>query len=210
MRGEQGRASWLDTRISRGRLLAWSTLVAIGGLIAYRLLGGFGGFRINTIEPSSPAFDPVSYRFVVDGLVEHPISLTYDELLALPGVSQVSDFHCVEGWGVKNVRWQGVRLQTILDKVNPKPEAGFITFHSLDGYYTDSLSLGQASLPDALIASHMYEQPLTADHGYPLRFIMPKMYGYKGAKYLYRLEFVAGQAIGYWEQRGWQVDGWIA
>jgi len=210
MQGEAGSPGWLDTRVSRGRLLAWSTLVAIGGLIAYRLLGGFGGFRINTVEPRPPAFDPATYRFVVDGLVEHPLSLTYDELLALPSVSQVSDFHCVEGWGVQNVRWQGVRLQTILDKVNPKAEAGFITFHSLDGHYTDSLSLGQASLPDALMAYHMYEQPLSADHGFPLRFIMPKMYGYKGAKYLYRLEFVAGQAVGYWEQRGWQVDGWIA
>jgi len=210
MQGEAGSPGWLDTRVSRGRLLAWSTLVAIGGLIAYRLLGGFGGFRINTVEPRPPAFDPATYRFVVDGLVEHPLSLTYDELLALPSVSQVSDFHCVEGWGVQNVRWQGVRLQTILDKVNPKAEAGFITFHSLDGHYTDSLSLGQASLPDALMAYHMYEQPLSADHGFPLRVIMPKMYGYKGAKYLYRLEFVAGQAVGYWEQRGWQVDGWIA
>jgi DMSO/TMAO reductase YedYZ molybdopterin-dependent catalytic subunit len=122
----------------------------------------------------------------------------------------VSDFHCVEGWGVKDVRWQGVRLQTLLDMVHPKPEAAYITFHSLDGVYKESLSLGQASLPDTLLAYHMYEKPLEPDHGYPLRFVMPRMYGYKGAKYLYRLEFAATQAVGYWEERGWQMDAWIA
>jgi DMSO/TMAO reductase YedYZ molybdopterin-dependent catalytic subunit len=202
--------SWLDTRVSRRRLIALSALAGVGALIGYKLLGGFGGFRINTVEPGPPAFDPVSYRFVVDGLVDNSLSLTYDQLLALPGVKQISDFHCVEGWSVPDVRWEGVRLQTILDLVHPKPNAAYITFHSLDGYYSDSLSLGQASLPDALIAYRMYEQPLSPDHGRPLRFIMPKMYGYKGAKYLYRMEFVATQAIGYWEQRGWQVNGWLA
>jgi DMSO/TMAO reductase YedYZ molybdopterin-dependent catalytic subunit len=202
-------AGWLDTRVSRRHVFAWTSLLAVGGLVAYRLLGGFGGFRINTVEAKPPNFDPSAYRLVVDGLVEHPLSLTYDELLALPSVRQVSDFHCVEGWGVRDVRWEGVRLRTILDKVVPKPQAGFITFYSLDGVYTESLSLGQASLPDALLAYRMYEQPLSPDHGHPLRFIMPKMYGYKGAKYLYRLEFAAGQVTGYWEQRGWQVDGWI-
>jgi DMSO/TMAO reductase YedYZ molybdopterin-dependent catalytic subunit len=208
--GIESHASWLDTRISRRRLVALSALTAIGGLVGYKLLGGFSGFRINTVEPKNPAFEAASYRFVVDGLVEKPLSLTYDELLALPSVNQVSDFHCVEGWGVSDVRWQGVRLQTILDMARPKPEASFITFHSLDGYYTDSLSVGQSSLPDALLAYHMYEKPLPPEHGYPLRFVMPKMYGYKGAKFLYRLEFAATQATGYWEERGWQVNGWIA
>jgi DMSO/TMAO reductase YedYZ molybdopterin-dependent catalytic subunit len=204
------RAGWLDTRISRRRVLAFATLIGIGSAVGYKLLGGFGGFRINTVEAKTPSFDPNSYRFVVDGLVENPISLTYDQLLALPAVRQISDFHCVEGWGVKDVRWEGVRLQTILGIVRPKPEAAFITFHALDGVYTDSLSVGQASLPDALLAYRMYEQALPPEHGYPLRFIMPKMYGYKGTKYLYRMEFVSTQASGYWEDRGWQINGWIA
>jgi DMSO/TMAO reductase YedYZ molybdopterin-dependent catalytic subunit len=207
-RGSQ--SSWLDARISRRRVLAFSTLIGIGAFVGYKLLGGVGDFRINTVEAKTPSFDPNSYRFVVDGLVENPISLTYSELTALPSVRQVSDFHCVEGWGVKDVRWEGVRTQTILDLVRPKPEAAFITFHALDGVYTDSLSMGQASLPDALLAYRMYEQPLPPEHGYPLRFVMPKMYGYKGVKYLYRLEFVSTQSIGYWEDRGWQMNAWIA
>lgn len=201
--------SWLDTRVSRRRLLAFSGLAGIGAFVGVQLIHRFGGFRINTAEAKTPVFDPVSYRFVVDGLVEQPLSLSYDQLLALPSARQISDFHCVEGWSVKDVRWAGVRLQTILDSVRPKPNAAFITFHALDGIYSDSLSIGQASLPDALIAYHMNDQPLTPDHGYPLRFVMPEMYGYKGTKYLYRLEFSDRQTIGYWEQRGWQVDAWI-
>lgn len=202
-------ASWLDYRVSRRRLLAFSALAAIGAFIGYQLLDRFGTFRINRVEAKNPSFDPASYRFIVDGLVEQPLSLSYDELLALPSVSQVSDFHCVEGWGVKDVHWQGVRLQTILDLARPKAGAGFITFHSLGGVYVESLSIAQASLPDALIAYHIDGGPLPADHGYPLRAIFPHMYGYKGAKYLYRLEFASAQVVGYWEQRGWQVDGWV-
>ena len=201
--------SWLDYRISRRRLFAFSSIAVAGGLLGFKILNGLSGFRINTAEASTPKFDPVSYRFVVDGLVENPISLSYDELLQLPSVRQVSDFHCVEGWSVPNVRWQGVRLQTVLDIVRPRPNAGFITFHALDGVYTDSLAVRHASYPDALFAYQMNDQPLTPDHGHPLRFIMPHMYGYKGAKFLDRLEFAVTQATGYWEERGWQVDAWI-
>ncbi|MGI8554041.1 MAG: molybdopterin-dependent oxidoreductase [Dehalococcoidia bacterium] len=207
---EAKRQSWLDYRVSRRRVFGLSALAAIGGVMGYRVLNNFGGFRINTVEAKVPAFDKDSYRFVVDGLVEKPLSLSYDQLLALPSVKQVSDFHCVEGWGVKDVRWQGVRLQTIVDMVRPKPEAGFITYHSLDGVYLDSLSVGQAASADALIAYNMFDRPLSPDHGFPLRFIMPHMYGYKGAKFLYRLEFAATQVVGYWEQRGWQINGWIS
>ena len=201
--------SWLDYRISRRRLFAFSSIAVAGGVLGFKVLNGLSGFRINTAEARTPSFDPVNYRFVVDGLVENAISLTYDELLELPNARQVSDFHCVEGWSVPNVRWQGVRMQAILDIVKPRANAGFITFHALDGVYTDSLAVRHASYPDALIAYRMNDLPLTPDHGHPLRFIMPQMYGYKGTKYLYRLEFVQTQATGYWEQRGWQVDAWI-
>jgi DMSO/TMAO reductase YedYZ molybdopterin-dependent catalytic subunit len=202
--------SWLDYRVSRRRLFAFSALLGIGGFVGFRALNAFGGFRINTVESKTPAFDPATYRFVVDGLVEQPLSLTYDQLLGLPSVKQVCDFHCVEGWAVKDVRWEGVRLQTLMEMARPRANAAFITFHSLDGVYLDSLAVGQASYPDALVAYRMDDQPLTPDHGFPLRFVMPHMYGYKGAKYLYRMEFSPAQVIGYWEQRGWQINGWLA
>jgi len=122
----------------------------------------------------------------------------------------VSDFHCVEGWGVKDVRWEGVRLQTLIELARPAPDAGFLTFSSAGGVYKDSLTLQQALLPDVLLAYHMDERPLSREHGYPLRLVMPRMYGYKGPKWLERIEFVKVREIGYWEQRGWQIDAWIA
>src|SRR5438477_9850733 len=102
-------------RISRRRLLLLGAGALLGTAAGFKLLAGFGGFRINEVEASTPAFDPETFRLTVDGDVEHPISLSWDELLALPKAAQVSDFHCVEGWGVNDVRWEGVRLQTIVD-----------------------------------------------------------------------------------------------
>ena len=146
---------------------------------------------------------------MIDGLVERPLPLSYEALRALPAVRQVSDFHCVEGWGVDDVRWEGVRLQTIIDLVRPAEGAEFVTFHSLGAIYRDSLTLHQARLPDVLVAYDMDGAPLSRDHGLPLRLVMPRMFGYKGPKWLTRIEFRDRRDIGYWEQRGWRVDAWI-
>ena len=205
--GTTGRAPQV---MARKRFLA---LVGGGGV-----LGGLGllvsgrtikGWRDNTVEAPVPRFDPDQYRLVVDGLVAHPFSLTYEELRALPSVRQVADFHCVEGWGVDDVQWDGVRLQAIIERAGPAPEATFVTFHSMQGIYRDSLTIRQAGLPDALIAYDMDGAPLTAQHGAPVRVVMPRMFGYKGAKWLRRIEFRDQQDIGYWEERGWRVDAWI-
>ena len=205
--------SWSSTSpsqpISRRRLLVLGGVLAATGYGAFRVFQGFGGFRINTVERPTPMVDPAAFRLTVDGAVAQPLSFTLDELKALPSVAQVSDFHCVEGWGVDDVRWEGMRIQTLIDLAQPAPDATFITFHSAAGIYRDSLTLPQALLPDVLLAYHMYEQPLSKSHGYPLRLVMPQMYGYKGPKWLERVEFVKHREIGYWEQRGWKVDAWI-
>jgi DMSO/TMAO reductase YedYZ molybdopterin-dependent catalytic subunit len=195
--------------ISRRRLFGIGLAGTGLGYLGYRLWTLPGGFRINTVEKPVPDVAPPAYRLVVDGAVERPLTLTLDGLLALPSVKQISDFHCVEGWGVDNVRWQGVRFQTLAEMVGPRKEAGFVTFHSEGDVYTDSLSLGQAMLPDVLLAYSMWEKPLERKHGYPLRLVMPRMYGYKGPKWLKRVEFVSYRETGYWERRGWAIDAWI-
>lgn len=196
--------------VSRLRFLALLGGGALAGAGGVRFFGGgLSGWRYNTVESPVPAFDPSEYRLVVDGRVERPFTLTYDELRAMPPVRQVSDFHCVEGWGVDNVHWDGVRMQSIIDRARPSKEARYITFHSMRGIYRDSLSLQQSSLPDVLIAYDMDGQPIEKDHGAPLRLVMPRMFGYKGAKWLTRIEFSAEQTIGFWEERGWDVDAWI-
>ncbi len=166
-------------------------------------------FRLNTVEWSVPKFDPARWRLRVDGLVERPFQLNYEELLALPSVDQVSDFHCVEGWGVKAVPWKGVRIGPLLEQAGLKPQGKFLSFYSLGGVYLESLAMDEAAEPDVLLAYGMYGKPLNRDHGSPLRVIIPFMYGYKGAKWLTRIEVTARQAIGYWEQRGYSLDGTI-
>ncbi len=196
--------------LSRARFLGLLGFGAAGVLASRWVRDQLEGFRYNTVERPRPAFDPATYRLRVDGMVARPLDLTYDELLALPRVRQTSDFHCVEGWGVDDVRWEGLSLQSLMERVGPAEGARFITFHSMGGVYADSLTIEQASLASVLLAYHMYEQPLTPDHGAPLRLVMPRMYGYKGPKWVERVEFVGHRVVGYWEQRGWELDAWIA
>jgi DMSO/TMAO reductase YedYZ molybdopterin-dependent catalytic subunit len=196
--------------ISRRRVLGLTAVGAGLGYLGYRLLSRPGRFRYNTVERPTPAIDAGAFRLRVDGQVERPVTFTLDELQHLPSVKQISDFHCVEGWGVDNVRWEGVRFQTLAEIVGPKADAGFVTFYSGGDVYKDSLTIGQALLPDVLLAYRMDEEPLSKDHGYPLRLVMPRMYGYKGPKWLTRVEFSRVRETGYWEQRGWKMDAWLS
>lgn len=167
-----------------------------------------GRFRIYQVTQNIPQFDPSTWRLQVDGLVDNPVSLTFDQLLALPSDTQISDFKCVTGWEVKEIYWEGVRFSTILDMVKPRPEATHITFYSTDGAYTDSLSLQQAAYPEVMLAYNMAGKPLPARQGAPLRVTVPRMFGYKGTKWLGRMELTNRQIRGYWEVRGYAVDAY--
>jgi DMSO/TMAO reductase YedYZ molybdopterin-dependent catalytic subunit len=168
-----------------------------------------GGWRIYTISGSMPVFDPKVWRLRIDGLVRTPRSLTYDELLALPRARQTSTFHCVTGWSVENVRWAGVRFDHLLGLVEPLPAATAIRFVSMEHPYDDSLTLEQVRLHDAMLALELDGEPLSRAHGAPARAVIPEMYGYKGVKWLTRMELVATQPLGYWEQRGYDQNAWV-
>ena len=168
-----------------------------------------GGWRIYTISGSMPEFDPKAWRLEIDGLVGKPRSFTYQELRALPRAHQVSDFHCVTGWTVHGVRWSGVRFVHLLDQVEPLPEAKAIRFVSLEQPYDDSLTLEQLRLHDVLLALDMDGAPLSRPHGSPARVVIPEMYGYKGVKWLTRMELVAHQPTGYWEGLGYDQNAWV-
>lgn len=195
--------------MSRARFLGLAVGGVAVGALSMRTLGLVDGWRENTVEASRPVFDPGSYRLTIDGLVERPLTVGYDALRALPAVRQVSDFHCVEGWKVPDAQWDGVRFQTLAELVGPLPDAQFVTFHSLDGVYRDALTVDQALLPDVLIVYDLDGAPLSQVRGAPARLVMPRMFGYKGPKWLTRIEFRDARDIGYWEQRGWLVDAWI-
>ena len=156
-----------------------------------------------------PLFDPSSWRLEIDGLVKRPRTLDYRQVTALPKAEQVSTFHCVTGWTVDNVHWGGVRFQSLFDLVQPLPNATAVRFVSLERPYEDSFTLEQLRLPDAMLAYEMGGKPLSRPHGAPARVVLPEMYGYKGVKWLTRMEFVARQPEGYWEQNGYDQNAWV-
>jgi DMSO/TMAO reductase YedYZ molybdopterin-dependent catalytic subunit len=168
-----------------------------------------GGWRIYTISGSMPIFDEGSYRLEITGLVRNPVQLTYAQLRALPQAHQVSNFHCVTGWSVDNVRWGGVRFRDLLALAEPLPSAKAIRFVSLEQPYNDSLSLDQARLPNVMLAVDMDGQPLSRPHGSPARVVIPEMYGYKGVKWLTKMELVDHQPTGYWEGLGYDQNAWV-
>ena len=168
-----------------------------------------GGWRIYTISGSMPIFDERSYRLEITGLVRNPVQLTYAQLRALPQAHQVSNFHCVTGWSVDHVRWGGVRFSDLLALAEPLPSARAIRFVSLEQPYNDSLTLDQARLPNVMLAFDMDGQPLSRPHGSPARVVIPEMYGYKGVKWLTKMELVDHQPTGYWEGLGYDQNAWV-
>src|SRR5712691_2082772 len=167
------------------------------------------GWRIYTVAATMPTFHPATWRLRVDGLVERPLTLTYQELLALPRAEQVSDFHCVTGWSVKNVRWAGVRFRDLLAAARPKHSAQALAFVSAEQPYVDSLTLEQAYLGDAMLAYEMDGRPLSRPHGAPARVVIPEMYGYKNVKWVERIVVTNRPIDGYWEVRGYDRDAWV-
>jgi DMSO/TMAO reductase YedYZ molybdopterin-dependent catalytic subunit len=168
-----------------------------------------GGWRIYTISGHMPVFDPATWRLRIGGLVDQPVSLTYAELRALPRVEQVSNFHCVTGWSVNNVRWGGVRMHDVLAAAKPSSSAHALEFVSMEVPYTDYLTVKQASLHDVMLAYEMDGQPLPREHGAPVRLIIPQMYGYKNVKWLAGINLVPKEQLGYWEQLGYDQDAWV-
>jgi len=112
------------------------------------------GWRIYTVG-AMPNIDPAAYRLSVDGLVERPRTFTLPDLKALPRAEQVSDFQCVTGWKVSNVRWAGVRIKDVLGEVGKAKGAVAMTFVSAEVPYSDSLTVQQALLPDVMLAYEM-------------------------------------------------------
>ncbi|MDX6682317.1 MAG: hypothetical protein QOG94_2356, partial [Solirubrobacteraceae bacterium] len=136
-------------------------------------------------------------------------ALSPDALLALPRAEQTSDFVCVTGWSVDDVRWSGVRFADLLAAARPLPAAQALRFESMEAPYVDTLTLDQALSADAMLAYGMDGEPLQRKHGAPARVVMPRMYGYKGVKWVRRIVVTDRVSDGYWQQRGYDRDAWI-
>ena len=174
-----------------------------------QLIPAAGGFRIYSITGSLPSQRPSDYRLTVDGMVQNPLTLTLADLKSLPATSLVKDFQCVTGWRVPRVHWTGVPLSTLLDQAGVRPGGNALTFDSFDGAYTESLTISQARRPDVLVAYEMLGGPVTREHGGPVRMYVAPMYGYKSCKWLSKITVVNKVVPGYWENLGYDVDGWV-
>jgi DMSO/TMAO reductase YedYZ molybdopterin-dependent catalytic subunit len=127
----------------------------------------------------------------------------------MPSTSIVKDYHCVTGWVVPNCHWTGIKLSNFLTTVNPKANAKYVLLSSADGSYTESLSLDQTQLPDVLLGYMLNGKPLSQEQGYPIRLVIPDMYGFKYIKWVNRITLSDHVEPGYWEQRGYAVDAWL-
>lgn len=155
---------------------------------------------------SVPRFDPAKWDFRIWGLVEKPVRLTWDEFTKLPRAHSKSDFHCVTRWSRFGNEWDGVAFKDVLKLAHLDPQARFVLVHGEQGY-TANIPLADLNRDDVLFATHHDGQPLSPDHGYPLRLIVPHLYAWKSVKWVRGLELLDQDAPGFWEQNGYHMYG---
>lgn len=153
-----------------------------------------------------PKIDVSKWTFRIWGLVEKERKLSYEEFLALPGVKVFSDVHCVTGWSKLDNTWEGVSTQIIKGLVRILPEAKFVIVHGAGGF-TTNLTLDDFFESDVIFAVKHNGEPLTPEHGYPLRLVVPRLYFWKSAKWVEGVEFTAKDRRGFWETRGYHNHG---
>ena len=156
-----------------------------------------------------PKADLSSWTFRAFGLVEEEKSWTWDEFTALPTKTVTCDIHCVTRWSKFDTAWEGVPFREIVDRVGVKPEASYVIMHAEYGY-TANLPLVVMLDDDVLLAYKFDGKPLEADHGFPLRSLIPKKYFWKSTKWLRAVEFTDADRLGFWEQAGYhnEADPW--
>ncbi|TLN15762.1 sulfite oxidase-like oxidoreductase [bacterium] len=167
-----------------------------------------------------PVFNPATWDFRVWGEVETPLRLSWDEFNQLPRTQLVMDIHCVTRWSKLDTRWEGVSLRVLIEQgiIKPLPAAAHVLQHAEYGF-TANLPLEVCLQENFLLATHFDGQPISPDHGYPLRGIIGAISGrdeltvpyfWKGAKWLRGLEFMTQDRLGFWEQAGYhnEADVW--
>ena len=149
-----------------------------------------------------PHIDFKDWRLKINGTVENPVELTWDDFMALPQTEDTSDFHCVTTWSKLNMNWKGVRLLDLAALVQPDEKATHIMCYGYDNY-TTNLSLEEAIKPDVLLVHTVEGKPLPPEHGGPVRMITPQLYAWKGSKWINRIEFMTSNRLGFWEKNGY-------
>jgi hypothetical protein len=222
--GKRGDPPQRSVRFTRKWFLA-----ALGGMAAValgvqRLVSGLGDdsssggssssggagrltddFPVRTVD-QAPDAALQDWVIAVDGLVDRPLKVDFAAWSALPRFEETVDFHCVEGWTVPGVTWGGVHPFKLIELAGPKAHATHAVFHAFDGSYTDALPLEQLRAAENILADSLDGRRLPAEHGGPVRLVVPAQLAYKSVKFVRRVELTDDPERGYWEQRGYPVD----
>ena len=155
----------------------------------------------------TPHVDRARWSFTLKGLVEEPFTLDWPALQALPRVKVFADFHCVTTWSRLGNLWEGVAVRTLLAKAKPRSGARFALVGGADRGWTTNLPLADLDREDALLADTHDGEPLPADHGGPVRLVVPHLYAWKSAKWVTGIELLAEDKLGFWEKGGYHERG---
>ena len=153
-----------------------------------------------------PRFDPATWDFRITGLVEKPLRLSWEEFRRLPQTEVVADMHCVTRWSRFDHRWKGVLFTEAMKRVEARPEARFALLHD-EQNYTTNVPLADLSRPNVLFALEHDGEPLAAEHGGPVRLVVPHLYAWKSIKWVRGFELLAEDQPGFWEQNGYHIYG---
>lgn len=153
-----------------------------------------------------PAVDRRDWTLRVGGKVVAPLALDWRGFEALPAAERVSDLHCVTNWSLLGSRWSGVAFSTILEHVKPTEEARFVIVRAHDGYATN-LPIAHLREPDVMLATHRNGEPISREHGGPVRLLLPKLYLWKSVKWARHIWFTDRDVPGFWEARGYHAVG---
>jgi DMSO/TMAO reductase YedYZ molybdopterin-dependent catalytic subunit len=154
-----------------------------------------------------PAIDAARWRLRIFGLVERELTFSLQEFQALPRVRVFGDLHCVTRWSRLGNLWEGVSTRELLARAGVKPQARFVICHAYDNGWTTNLPLEHFLAEDALLADRHDGQPITAEHGGPVRGMVPHLYAWKSAKWINGIELVRDDRPGFWEERGYHLRG---
>jgi DMSO/TMAO reductase YedYZ molybdopterin-dependent catalytic subunit len=155
---------------------------------------------------SIPKIDLATWQLEIGGLVEEPVTFGWQDFMALPQVNLRNDIHCVTAWSKFDNDWSGVLVSEVLSRVRIKPEAKHVMVHSYGGY-TTNIALADLLAEGNLFAHSHGGEPLTKEHGWPARLVVPHLYFWKSAKWVRSLVFLPEERPGFWEMYGYHIRG---
>ncbi|MBD2104759.1 sulfite oxidase-like oxidoreductase [Leptolyngbya sp. FACHB-261] len=163
------------------------------------------GFPVLTYGPT-PEVATATWTLRLWGLVAQEAHLGWDEVMALPQSDFTADFHCVTRWSKLDVQWTGVKVPDLMKLVELDPQAQQVLIHCYGGY-TTNLALEDFLREENFFAHRLFGEPLPADHGGPIRLVVPHLYAWKSAKWINGLEFLNQEELGFWERNGYHRRG---